>query len=346
MLVKVFGAAVQGISATIITIEVNISKGIKFFLVGLPDNAVKESHERIISALQYNNIKIPRTQVVINMAPADIKKEGAAYDLPLAIGMLAANESLKSDLLSEYLIMGELSLDGTLKPIKGVLPIAIKARELGYKGFILPKENSREAAVVNNLDIHGAENIMEVIDFLNGEKDIEKTIVNTRDEFFTTFDLFENDFSDVKGQENVKRALEIAASGGHNIIMIGPPGAGKSMMAKRLPTILPPFTLQEALETTKIHSVAGKIDNKTSLMSKRTFRNPHHTISDVALVGGGNFPQPGEISLAHNGVLFLDEHKKKNLCHFLHISKKSRIFAQNFINDGEERTYQRSRIAC
>lgn len=307
MLVKVFGAAVQGISATIITIEVNISKGIKFFLVGLPDNAVKESHERIISALQYNNIKIPRTQVVINMAPADIRKEGTAYDLPLAIGMLAANESLKPDLLSDYLIMGELSLDGTLKPIKGVLPIAIKARELGFKGFILPKENSREAAVVNKLDVLGAENITDVIAFLNGEKEIKRTIVNTREEFFTNYELFDIDFADVKGQENVKRALEIAASGGHNIIMIGPPGAGKSMMAKRLPTILPPFTLQEALETTKIHSVAGKIDTKTSLMSKRTFRSPHHTISDVALVGGGTFPQPGEISLAHNGVLFLDE---------------------------------------
>ncbi len=307
MLVKVFGAAVQGISATIITIEVNISKGIKFFLVGLPDNAVKESHERIISALQYNGIKVPRAQVVINMAPADIRKEGTAYDLPLAIGMLAANETLKADRLADYLIMGELSLDGTLKPIKGVLPIAIKAREMGFKGFILPKENSREAAVVNNLDIHGANNITEVIAFLNGEADIEKTEVNTREDFFAKYETFEMDFADVKGQENVKRALEIAASGGHNIIMIGPPGAGKSMLAKRIPTILPPFTLQEALETTKIHSVAGKIDNQTSLMSKRTFRSPHHTISDVALVGGGTFPQPGEISLAHNGVLFLDE---------------------------------------
>lgn len=307
MLVKVYGAAVQGISATIVTIEVNITKGIKFFLVGLPDNAVRESHERIISALQYNNIKVPRSQVVINMAPADLRKEGTAYDLPIAIGMLAANETLKADHLGDYLIMGELSLDGTLKPIKGVLPIAIKARELGYKGFILPKENSNEAAVVNNLKIYGAENISEVIRFLNTGEGIEETYINTREEFFSSYESFEVDFSDVKGQENVKRALEIAASGGHNIIMVGPPGAGKSMLAKRIPTILPPFTLQEALETTKIHSVAGKLSNKTSLMPTRPFRHPHHTISDVALVGGGTFPQPGEISLAHNGVLFLDE---------------------------------------
>ncbi len=307
MLVKVFGAAVQGIDATVITIEVNSTRGCMFHLVGLPDSAVKESHERILSALQVNGYKFPTSQIVINMAPANIRKEGSAYDLPLAIGMLAAKGNVSPDKLSKYLIMGELSLDGSLQTIKGALSIAIKAREDGFEGLIVPRQNTREAAVVNNLKVYGADNIKEVIEFFNGEKELEQKVVNTREEFYAQQTSFDFDFSDVKGQENVRRALEVAAAGGHNLIMIGAPGSGKSMMAKRLPSILPPLSLGESLETTKIHSVAGKLGKETSLIAKRPFRSPHHTISQVAMVGGGAFPQPGEISLAHNGLLYLDE---------------------------------------
>ena len=307
MLVKVFGAAVQGVDATIVTIEVNTSRGVKFFLVGLPDAAVKESHERIRAALLNTGYKVPASQITINMAPADIRKEGSAYDLPIAIGIMAASDMIVPDKLSRYLIMGELGLDGSLMPIRGALPIAIKARELGYEGLILPSQNAREAAVVNNLNVYGVDNIVQVIRFLNGEDILTPTVVDTRGEFYAHQDSFEFDFADVRGQENVKRAFEVAAAGSHNIILIGPPGAGKSMMAKRLPSILPPLSLHESLETTKIHSVAGRLGKDASLVAIRPFRSPHHTISSVALVGGGTNPQPGEISLAHNGVLFCDE---------------------------------------
>ncbi len=354
MLIKVFGAAVQGIDATLITIEVNSSRGCMFYLVGLPDSAVKESHQRIISALQVNGYRMPTSNIVINMAPADIRKEGTAYDLPLAIGILAASEVIQSDKLERYyrmptsnivinmapadirkegtaydlplaigilaaseviqsdkleryLLMGELSLDGSLQPIKGALPIAIKVRELGFEGMIVPCSNAHEAAVVNNLKVYGVENIKDVIEFFNGKQKLSPTQVNTREEFYSQQSSFELDFAEVKGQENVKRALEVAAAGSHNILLIGAPGSGKSMLAKRLPSILPPLSLGESLETTKIHSVAGKLGKGGGLISKRPFRDPHNSISTVAMTGGGSFPQPGEISLAHNGILYLDE---------------------------------------
>ena len=307
MLVKVYGAAVYGIDAIQVTIEVVVENGISYCIVGLPDTAVKESHQRVQAAMKQSALDFPRRKVVVNMAPADVKKEGAAYDLPIAIGILAADEKLDSKNLDKFMIMGELSLDGSVLPIKGVLPMAIKARELGFKGMIVPQANVTEAAVVNNLDVYGVDNLAQVVAFFNETLILKPTVVNTRQEFAQAVDLFDCDFSEVKGQENVKRAFEVACAGGHNILLVGPPGSGKSMMAKRLPSILPPLTLQEALETTKIHSVAGKLKRGSMLMSARPFRSPHHTISPVALVGGGSNPMPGEISLAHNGVLFLDE---------------------------------------
>ncbi len=311
MLVKTYGSAVYGVDARTITVEVNVDgqvgSGLGYFLVGLPDSAVKEGYQRIQAAVKNSGLRLPRLNTTVNMAPADIRKEGSAYDLPIAIGMLAGMKQMAATLIGDFVMMGELSLDGTLQPIKGALPIAIKARKENFRGLIVPKENAMEAAIVNNLEVYGVENIKEVIDFLNGDLDLKPVEFDTREAFFANQNVYEVCFSDVRGQKNIKRALEISAAGGHNVILIGPPGAGKTMLARRFPTILPPLNLQEALETTKIHSVAGKLPKNSALVTVRPFRSPHHTVSDVALVGGGSNPQPGEISLAHNGVLFLDE---------------------------------------
>ena len=307
MLVKTYGASVQGIDAIIVTVETVSDRGLQYCIVGLPDTAVKESHERVKSALKQSGYDVRRSSITINMSPADVRKEGAAYDLPIALSILAATETITTTDLDRYLIMGELSLDGSVLPIRGVLPMAIEARARGFKGIIVPSANATEAAVVNNLTVYGVDNLIQVIDFFTGKGTLTPTVVDTRAEFAAASDVYDFDFNEVKGQQNVKRAFEVACAGGHNILLVGPPGSGKSMMAKRLPSIMPPLSLAEALETTKIHSVAGTLKRGSRLMTVRPFRSPHHTISPVALVGGGSNPMPGEISLAHHGILFLDE---------------------------------------
>ncbi|MCD8285174.1 MAG: YifB family Mg chelatase-like AAA ATPase, partial [Prevotellaceae bacterium] len=308
MLVKVNTAAVMGLDAIHVTAEVNSSRGTVYYLVGLPDNSVKESHERIVAAINNSDMHFPSQSYTINLTPADLKKEGPSYDLPIAIGILATASQVDKERLERFLMVGELSLDGSVLPVKGILPIAIMARKMGFEGLIVPQKNVREGAVVNRIKVYGVENIRQVISLLNGEPGaIEPTVIDTRAEFAEHQNSYEADFSDVKGQMLAKRAMEVAAAGGHNILMVGPPGSGKSMIAKRLPTILPPLSLAESLETTQIHSVAGTLRGNVGLITERPFRSPHHTISQIALVGGGSNPKPGEISLAHNGVLYLDE---------------------------------------
>ncbi len=323
MLSKTYTAAVNGLETTTVTVEVNMTRGVQFHLTGLPDTAVKESYDRIRAAISNIGLKNPTMDITINLSPADIKKEGSGYDLPLAIGILSANGKVEAEKLDKFMMVGELSLDGKLQPVRGALPIAIRARKEKFKGLIVPQQNIREAAVVNQLDVYGMETLMDVIKFLNGDNSFQPTYIDTRKEFYEQQNHYDLDFADVKGQESVKRALEVAAAGGHNLIMIGPPGAGKSMLAKRLPSILPPLSLAESLETTQIHSVAGKLDRDTSLISQRPFRAPHHTISQVALVGGGTNPQPGEISLAHNGVLFLSNYYHSTLFLYLCICNQT-----------------------